>query len=343
LRAKAQEGDGVDSILPILMTTDLAHTPLVTLAQSAPEGSWVPMLGAFAGGLVLWIMGVKVLKPAFAIIGGALGGFAGIVVVPLTGLPAFEIAGVLLQPQVVGMVIGGLIGLAVAVALFKFIITVGSSVVFAAAGVLAGLIWLSVSGSSTVTGNTEGGEVAALQAEEAGDAYSDVRDELKRIGADLALDQATDSAADGAASLTGDEAADAAKEQLRSAAEASRAFIASIRDAAMAEWDRRSTKERTVIFGGGATGFVIGLLAGAIFTRRATAVITALAGSAVWLTAGVALLRGPIGINPDTMTLAPTTWAVAWGGMSFIGLVLQLGVVNKKRSDRDDKDDDDDD
>ncbi|MFT5424017.1 MAG: hypothetical protein ACI89L_001809 [Phycisphaerales bacterium] len=333
----------MDTTIANLMMPEMLSTGVLTLAQSAPEGAWVPMLGAFAGGLVLWIMGGKVLKPAFAIIGAALGGFAGIVVVPLTGLPAFEVAGVLLQPQVLGMVIGGLIGLAVAVALFKFIITLGASVVFAAAGVLTGLIWLSVSGQSTVTGNTEAGEVAALAAEETGGAYDAVRGELARIGEDLALDQATDAAGDGAASLTGDEAAEAAKEQLRSAAEASRAFIASIRDTAMAEWDRRSTKERAVIFGGGAAGFVVGLLAGAIFTRRATAIITALAGSAVWLTAGVALLRGPIGLDADKLAFSPNAWAVVWGGMSFIGLVLQLGVVNKKRSSKRDDDDDDDD
>lgn len=338
LRAKAQEGDGVFATI-----TSLTAFSTPVLAQAAPEGTWVPMLGAFAGGLVLWIMGAKVLKPAFAIIGGALGGFAGIVVVPLTGLPAFEVAGVMVQPQVLGMVIGGLIGLAVAVALFKFIITLGSSLVFAAAGVLAGLIWLSVSGNSTVTNNTESGEVAALAAEETGGAYDAVRDELARIGEDLAIDQAANAAGDGAASLTGDEAAEAAKEQLRSAAEASREFIGAIRDSAMAEWERRSSKERAVIFGGGATGFVLGLLAGAIFTRRATAVITALAGSAVWLTAGVALLRGPVGMDPDKLVFSPNAWAVVWGGMSFIGLVLQLGVVNKKRSGNDNDDDDDDD
>ncbi|MFG0305814.1 MAG: hypothetical protein ACF8Q5_06330 [Phycisphaerales bacterium JB040] len=315
---------------------------LLPIAQSPPEGAWVPMLGAFAAGLVLWILGSKVLRPAFAILGGALGGFAGLVITPLTGLPAFDVGSLTVQPQVLGMLVGGLIGVLVAVALFKFIVTIGSSLVFAAAGVLAGLIYIGVAGAPAEGANSEGSEVAAVAADETRDAYEGVREELRRIGEGLATDGVVEAGGDQAAELGGEEARAEAEERLRDAAEASKEFVRAVWDSAKAEWERRTPKERAIIFGGGAGGFLLGLIAGALFTRRATAVITALAGSAIWLSSGVALLRGPVGMGADWLPLSPNTWAVVWGGLAFIGLVIQLGVVNKKRETARGGDDDDD-
>lgn len=322
-----------DQIIPVLLP----------IAQAPPEGAWVPMLGAFASGLVLWILGSKVLRPAFAILGGALGGFAGLVITPLTGLPAFDVGSVTVEPQVLGMLVGGLIGLLVSVALFKFIVTIGSSIVFAAAGVLAGLIYIGVAGASLEGANSEGSEVAALAADETRDAYEGVRETLRDISEDLATDAAVNAGGDQAAEFMDEDARAEAEERLRTAAESSKEFVNAVWESGKAEWDRRSPKERAIIFGGGAGGFLLGLLAGAVFTRRATAVITALAGSAIWLSAGVALLRGPVGMGTDWLPLKPNTWAVVWGGLAFIGLVIQLGVLNKNReSDRGGDDDDDD-
>ena len=314
-------------------------------ASIAPSGAWVSLAIALGGGLTLWLMGVKVLKPVFALVGAAIGAFAGAVLLPLTGLDAVDLAGFTLGPTAIGAVIGGVLGALVAAGLFKFVIMISSGVVFAIAGTLIGLIVASTTGPATTPARAD--EPAAVEQDaEPRSVLDDVRERATDAIEDAASDAAADTARDRANGLVdgilSDEDRAAAEAQIRSAAERSRAFLGRVRDVAMDEWDRRSMRERSIILGSGVVGLVLGLFAGVVFTKRATAVFTALLGSALWIPAAVALL-GVAGVNPDLLAFSPTAWAVVWGGVSVIGVALQLGVVRKAGHKKHDEDEDDED
>ncbi|GJM19271.1 MAG: hypothetical protein DHS20C14_14840 [Phycisphaeraceae bacterium] len=307
-----------------------------TLGEGLPQGGAVALVVWLVAGIVLWLFGGKVLKPAFLLIGAAAGGFAGVVLLPLTGLPEITIAGVALGPGMIGLVIGAIVGGLVSIGLFRVIITLSAGVVFAVAGTFAGLVYLQHvpegSGDVSVAEIVQGAE------EDAGEALRDstdsMRDQASEALRDLAEGIGTDAAergADEAASgLLSEEDTEQLKEHVRNAAEQSRAFLAYARDAAVDEWDARTSRERLVILGSGIVGMLVGLIGGVIFPRRATALITSLLGGAIWLAAAVALLRSLAGLGADALAFSPQTWAIVWIGTAVIGVSLQLGVIGRK-------------
>ncbi len=329
------------------------YASILTLAESAlPEGAAVSLVAWFVAGIVLWLFGGRVLKPMFVLSGAAAGGFAGVVLVPLTGLPEITIAGVALGPGLLGLVVGAIVGALVAVGLFRVMITLSSGFVFAVAGTLIGLVYLqhapADSGDVTVAGIVEGAE------EETRDALRDSTDAARREAGEairgltesLAGDAVEAGADEAASGLLSDEDTEQIKEHVRNAAEQSKAFLGSVRDAASAEWDNRTPRERVIILGSSVAGLLVGLIGGVIFPRRATALITALLGGAIGLGAGVALLRSLAGLGPDALAFSPQTWAIVWIGTAVIGVSLQLGVIGRKggfgpSDDEDERDDDD--
>ncbi|MEQ8769366.1 MAG: hypothetical protein RIB60_02535 [Phycisphaerales bacterium] len=327
-------------------------TSIATLAESAlPEGGAVALVAWFVAGVVLWLLGGRVLKPAFLLIGAAAGGFTGVVLLPLTGLPEITIGGMALGPGLIGLVIGAIIGALVAVGMFRVVITLSAGFVFAIAGTMIGLVYLQHAPSDS--GDVTVGEVVEGAAAESGDQLRDstnsMRDEaagaIRDLAEGLAGDAAESGADDATRGLLSDEDSDKIKEHVRNAAEQSRAFLGFVRDSARAEWDERTPRERVVILGSAMAGMLVGLIGGVVFPRRATALITALLGAAIGLGAGVALLRSLAGLGPDALAFSPQTWAIVWVGTAVIGVSLQLGVIGRKGgfgpSDDDDDDDDD--
>ncbi len=324
---------------------------IVTLAESAlPEGGAVALVVWFVAGVVLWLLGGKVLKPAFLLIGAAAGGFTGLVLLPLTGLPEISVGGVELGPGFIGLVIGAIIGALVAVGMFRVIITLSAGLVFAVAGTMIGLVYLQhmpeSSGDVTVGEVVEG--AAADSEGQLRDSTNAMREEaagaIRELAEGLAGDAAESGADDATSGLLSEEDSEKIKEHVRNAAEQSRAFLAYVRDSARAEWDARTPRERVIILGSAMAGMLVGLIGGVVFPRRATALITALLGGAIGLGAGVALLRSLAGLGPDALAFSPQTWAIVWVGTAIIGVSLQLGVLERRGgvSSRDDDDDDDD-
>ena len=77
---------------PIIQLASIPHSAL-TLGQNLPEGGSVPLFFLLAGGMMLWLFGAKIIKPVFLIFGVGIGGFVGTTILPLTGLPAFDLGG----------------------------------------------------------------------------------------------------------------------------------------------------------------------------------------------------------------------------------------------------------
>lgn len=314
---------------------------ITTEAPATPAGAWVSLIIALGGGLTLWLMGVKVLKPVFALVGAAIGAFAGAIFLPLTGLEPVDLAGFTLSSAAIGAVIGGVLGALVAAGLFKFVIMIGSGVVFAIAGTLIGLIVASATGPTAPETDTPPDEPALVENDTPGGLMDGIRDGASDAVREAAAGNARDRANEFVDGILTDEDRAAAEAHLRDAAARSRAFLGRVRDVAVKEWDQRSMRERSIILGSGVVGLVVGLFAGVVFTKRATAVFTALLGSALWIPAAVALL-GVAGVGAETLAFSPTAWAVVWGGVSIIGVALQLGVVRKAGKKSDDEDDDED-
>lgn len=320
----------------------------VTLAQTTlPWGGEAVLVAGLVAGLVLWLLGSRVLKPVFAVLGMALGGFAGVVLLPLTGLPAFEAGGFSIGPGLIGLAIGAILGGLAAAGLFRVMMVISGGLVFAVAGTLAGLVYLQHApvpkdgGGTQLQQTLEGaGEAASGTADDlrsqTSDAREQVADALRGLAEDVAGDEAQTRANEAADGLLSDEA----KEQLRDAAERSRAFIGEVRDAAREAWDARTPRERMVALGSCVAGLLFGLIAGVIFPRRMTALVTAQLGGAVWMFCATSLARTMTGFEP---AWSAQTWTVLWVGTAVIGLVLQLGVIGRRGGGDDDEDDEDDD
>jgi hypothetical protein len=311
------------------------------IAQAVPSGAWVPLAVAVGAGVVLWVLGTKVLKPSFAVLGGALGGFAGLVLVPLSPIPTLNAAGVEIGPHWVGMGLGAIVGVLISAALFKFMVTIASALVFAALGVMGGLIAARVwpdPGAAAPGAVEQAVEDARRATDDALDTLRDERDAIAdrvRGAAEQIEEQLKDSVGEGAAregaersGLLTPEQAEAARAVIKDARERSREFLDEVSASAQREWQARSPRDRAWVLGGGVLGFVTGLLAGVVFTKRSTALLTAMAGSAVWMFAGVSLIRAG-GDAPGWLDFSPQAWAIAWAGATIIGLTLQLGVLGR--------------
>lgn len=315
----------------------------LTLGQTLPQGGAVSLVVGLAGGIILWLLGGRVLKPAFALIGAALGGFAGVVLVPLTGLPAITLGGVSIGPGFVGLLVGAIVGALVSVGLFRVVITLSAGVVFLVAGTLAGLVYLQHVPEGSGDIRVEAAEALEGEAHEAADALRRGTDELRKQAGQTLEDLAGQVAGEEAQAtgLISNEDMEAVKEQLRDAAQRSRAFLGEVRDNAQAAWNERTPRERVVILGSGMAGLLAGLIGGVLFPRRATALITALLGAAVWLFCAIALLRSLAGLGEGALAYSAQTWTVVWVGTAIIGLALQLGVIGRRGGggDRDDDED----
>lgn len=319
----------------------------VTLAEATlPWGGEAVLVAGLVAGLVLWLLGSRVLKPVFAVLGMALGGFAGAVLLPLTPMPAFEVGGFSIGPGLIGLAIGAILGGLAAAGLFRVMMVISGGLVFAVAGTLAGLVYLQHApmpeGEGTALQQTleDAGEVASGTAgdlrSQTEDARAQVADALRGLAEDVAGDEAERRADETADGLLSEEA----QAQLRDAAERSRAFLAEVRDTAREAWDARTPRERMVALGSCVAGLLFGLIAGVLFPRRMTALVTALLGGAVWMFCAASLARAMTGFEP---AWSAQTWTVLWVGTAVIGLVLQLGVIGRRGGDDDDDDDEDDD
>ena len=73
-----------------------------------------------------------------------------------------------------------------------------------------------------------------------------------------------------------------------------------------------------------------GLLIGVAMPKKSSALVTSLAGSALWLSAGVALLRSGVEEPPEMLNQPPLVWAVLWGVVAVAGMAVQFGLLKRK-------------
>jgi len=307
-------------------------TPL-TLAQALPEGGSVPLGVALMAGLLLWIMGARVIKPVFFLFGLAIGGFVGTTLMPLIGFPNLDIGGVSISPSVIGLVCGGIIGALCALAMFRLVIAMTSAFAFAVAGVVGALIFLHY--NPTITdGDPSATESALVDSGEntLNDLTNSLGDDLSREAAERSVDSL-----DPEGNILNEDT----KQQLKDAAERSRQFLSDLGSTISAELEKRPTRDKMIGFSAGFAGFAFGLLIGVVLPKRTTALVTSLFGSAVCMASTSALLTASNGERPEYLNQSATVLAIVWVILTGIGLMIQLGFITKKSNGSRTNDDED--
>jgi len=288
----------------------------VTLVQGLPPEAHVALAAAFLTGLVLWAAGAKVLKPVFALVGVLAGAFVGLIVAgalalgPLLGVGSWLIA----------MAIGGVIGLVATLAVLKTATVFIAAATFALVGFGGGLVYVQATGGPA---NPEALETPDDDAER--DSGGGLLFNDPRTNSLVPLNR-----------LLGDEdkgptAEDV--ERVRVIAARLQAVVRSAADLTARRWASLGADQKTAVAGATLGGLALGLAAGFFFPKRSTAVITALAGSAAFLFAGVALVEGLPWLEAGRPYVAhtPIVWALIWSGTAAAGLLLQLKLIAKNK------------
>lgn len=307
----------------------------ILLAQALPEGGSVPLGVALMGGLLLWLVGSRVIKPVFFLFGLAIGAFVGTTILPLTGLPTFHPGGITFTPGVTGLITGGILGSLVSLAMFRLVIAMTSALAFAAAGVLGAMVFLHFN-PTVLEGEPTDAEMAMI---ESGDTVAGIttslNDTITREAAERAVDL-----------LDQDEKIldEETKQQLKDAATRSKDFVSHMYETVMADLEQRPTRDKLIATSAGFAGLAFGLLVGVVMPKRTTALVTALFGSAACMASATALLTARSGQRPEFLNQSAVVWAGVWVVLTVVGLMVQLGFLtrnkNKARTLSGDDDDD---
>ena len=310
----------MQTAMPILEST-------LTLAQTTgtalPEGGSVPLGMALMGGLLLWLVGARVIKPVFFLFGLAIGAFVGTTILPLTGLPTFHPAGFTLTPGITGLIAGGILGSLVSLAMFRLVIAMTSAMAFAAAGVLGAMVFLHFNPTLTQGDLTETQAALVETTDSLAGITSSLNETINREAAETALNILDED---------GKVLDDDAKQQLKDAATRSQEFVSHIYGTIKADLDQRPARDKLIALSSGFAGLAFGLLVGVVMPKRTTALVTSLFGSAAVMASTTALLTARSGQRPDFLNQTAVIWAGVWALLTILGLMVQLGFLTRSKS-----------
>ena len=285
-------------------------------------------------GLGLWLFGGKIIKPMFGIAGLVLGGLVGLI-----ALPAFGVESIGGAPgPLIGMAIGAVIGFVITLMMLKAAIVFAAGLGFAAVGFLGGTVYLShnplpdENPPAFVIDDSERAPDGRLLIK---NQYTDEMMTLYRQTetlreADSFLRGSKETAPEAADSLNVDgDQSEPADEHLRAIVVRCDAIVREGADMAKSHWNALSQRERLVVVGSTLGSLALGLLIGFMMPKKATAFITALAGSAIWLTAGALLIEALLPAMRGLTDQPPTVWAGVWAFVFLVGLVVQLAGLGK--------------
>lgn len=277
------------------------HDMLGWLASTATAiGDLPAAIHLFAGvglvvGLIMWLLGKKLLKPAFALLGMFVGGVLGFLLAA-TVLPA-TVVGV---PAIyLGLGVGAVLGLVQGLATFRFAMAISASLIVAIAATLGAAAWMKF-------------EPLQRAAEVAGRSPIELAPEIRPP------------------SLT---SAENLKAAMKPVGEQVGAFVDEAREQLRQEWIALSTKQQTTIVLSALGGALVGLIFGLVFPTRASAGLTAMLGTAVWLPAAAWLLAAADVPFREHLRQSALVWLIVWIIVAAVGWTLQLTVMNRRKTD----------
>jgi hypothetical protein len=274
-----------------------------TWLTSVPWAVHAPVLLALLTGLVIWLFGGKVLKPAFTVACVCTGGLFGSILMPT--MISDQVMGV--PSPYLGMALGGVIGIAVAIAVYRAVMASAGALVFALVGFLGAGVYLSHQPGSLTPSPRDPERPMDQRLVEA----------ATEFGKAAKVDPAQ--AAKGVVTIPA--------EQMREIAKAASSEIGDV-------WSRMPTQSRLTLVGGAFGAAIVGLFFGAVFPRRAAAVITALLGSAILLGSVTWLVRTLDLPMRGWFDLSATGWLSVWGIVAAVGGAIQLSSAKDSRDRR---------
>eukprot|EP00913_Durusdinium_trenchii_P005968 g5580.t1 len=321
--------------MPLLAQIAETGSDGLSAAQALGDEARVVALAGLMAGLVLWLVGGRVLRISFGVLGTALGAFLGLVLLPLTGMSPIETGWQVfstISPEQLGLMAGGILGLVLSVSLYRAAMALGAGLVFAGVGALGGLIFISHAPPKDAA-TPDGVDPAYMETIEDTAAEGEMPT-LEDLVTTTALDEArawTESRGQEAIdeSLSGAERAGfnvrEARAQLADAAERSSVFISRVSRAAQNQWERLEVGQRLVLLCSVLAGLAAGMLFGLVAPQRSAALISAMGGSAIVIGCGL-MLADSYALPSDSLLRQPApTWAIVWGVASALGLTFQLG------------------
>ncbi len=280
---------------------------LAAAVRSLPWAAHALAAGGLVSGLILWCIGRKVLKPIYATIAGLAGGAFGFFGLPLTGL---DYVASIPSPYV-GLAIGGVLGLVIGVALYRFAVAVS----FGAAAGLAGIL---------ISATALNLQPQAREATRAAIAA------LEQQMADVEAEHA-------AAVQPAEPPSPEAKQQgaAQAVADQAKAFLSALGEEFSSRWAALQAGDRIVVLGSGAFGIGLGVILGLIMPVRSAMAVTAMFGSAVWLVSAVWLLNAVDSPGRELLDRGAAGWLVIWTAVALIGFIVQRsGLPGKKSPDK---------
>jgi len=274
-------------------------------------------------GLILWLVGRKLARPACVFSGLVLGGVGGLILGE-----ALSDQGGMVLPMVIGASIAGAL---LAALLFRIWMAISGAVVFAFVAAATVLLWQG----STDGEAAESGLSNVVSAEAAGAETTDkitltipneVITEAIRDLATSAIEGVSDDAA--STELTLD--TKTAKQLGSSLAEALRGLAEYYRGELASWWSDAGTGVKGGAAGVGLIAAVIGLLLGLIWPYAAASVQSAMAGSVLMLFSSFSLLAQMMPENLNWLPATPRGVLICLGLITTVGLVLQWTFFARK-------------
>lgn len=291
--------------------------------SSIPWGIHAAVALAMAVGLVIWLVGQRMVKPLLVGLAAVLGAGLGGLLVPSTtwgsSLSVWH-----------GLGIGGFAGLIVGLLLYRSAMAVGFGVVMGAALPLA---------AATVLQFYPVGGDAGRAATEHWNEFEHAVGEWERVsvsppmGALGAVDLGTvrirpASFMDDAVEAGGvAEAIENAPENLRPAAAAISAAWSNATARVREGWEQLPAPHRAIVGFAGVLGLAGGVILGLIMPAWAAAGVTSLFGSAVWLPSFVWLSNAMSAPWKQSLDRSPATWLAIWVGAAVLGMIVQWSGV----------------
>ncbi len=299
---------------------------------------------AILAGVGLWLFGARLAKPMFLVLGFVIGATLGFVLLPAFGPDVIE--GV--PSPYIGFAGGSVLGMIASAIVFRFTIALAAAGVFAVAGVLASSLYIdryglpetptrSVAAAvETVDGLGQGeGRVRTGRASlDRGVLEMPVRIDLGlgRRDGETTRERRDGGEARESADRDGGRVDPETGEVRETLASRTRSALDSGRDEAGALWDSIPARERFVLLGSGLAGGVLGLLVGLAMPKRSAMVVTALAGSAVWLL-GLALAAGTAQLTiPSMLGEDPAARLILWVAVALVGVGGQVIVTKRVKA-----------
>jgi len=302
---------------------DRVTEALSSALEALPWGASAIALVALGAGLLLWLRGRGVVRPAFAIGFAAFFGALGFYGPPAVGLD--------IDPHLglgVGLVLGALLGLV----MFRFAMAVMLGATLGlAAPLIAGAVlrleptWLQPREEAP----TDSASQRFLPGEEGTDNFITWSENILRDlgvplpGSDGAERRDTESPEQSENETTGDRL-------IKDGAERVRVFLRALGEEARTEWNALSASERWILTGSAVLGVLTGFLAGLARPKHVAALVTGFAGAAMWLPALAFLMKAHDLPGTGLLPGSPLAWLLVWCAVALVGALSQWTILRRR-------------